>query len=109
MNRRFVFILIAWATSFARVSSLAGQDLAITNVRGVVGNGTVSEQGSIVIRGGRIVSVSAGSTNVPGLQTIDARGTTALPGFIDAHRHVNTRPNEMEKMQQPRDTVTTYI
>jgi imidazolonepropionase-like amidohydrolase len=109
MNRRFVFILIAWATSFARVSSLAGQDLAITNVRVVVGNGTVIDQGSIVIRGGRIVSVSAGSTNVPGLQTIDARGATALPGFIDAHRHVNTGPNEKEQMQQLLDAGYTTI
>src|SRR4029450_1260452 len=109
MNRRFVFILIAWATSFARVSSLAGQDLAITNVRVVVGNGTGIDQGSIVIRGGRIVSVSAGSTNVPGLQTIDARGTAALPGFIDAHRHVNTGPNEKEQMQQLLDAGYTTI
>src|SRR4029450_5851831 len=96
MNRRFVFILIAWAASLARVSSLAGQDLAITNVRVVIGNGTVIDQGSIVIRQGRIVSVSAGSANVPGLQTIDARGTTALPGFIDAHRTVTPGPNQNE-------------
>lgn len=109
MNRRFVFILIVWAASFARVSSLAGQELAITNVRIIVGNGTVIDQGSIVIRQGRIVSVSAGSANVPGLQTIDARGATALPGFIDAHRHVNTGPNEKEQMQQLLDAGYTTI
>jgi imidazolonepropionase-like amidohydrolase len=109
MNRRFVFILIAWAASFARVSSLAGQDVAITNVRVVVGNGTTIDQGSIVIRGGRIASVSPGSANVRGLQTIDARGATALPGFIDAHRHVNTGPNEMEQMQQLLDAGYTTI
>src|SRR4029450_3583522 len=109
MNRRFVFILIAWAASLARVSSLAGQDLAITHVRVVIGNGTVIDQGSIVIRQGRIVSVSAGSANVPGLQTIDARGAPALPGFIDAHRHVNTGPNEKEQMQQLLDAGYTTI
>jgi imidazolonepropionase-like amidohydrolase len=100
MEKRFlytVFVLV-WASIGAR--SLAAQDLLIANARIIVGNGTVINQGSVVIRQGRIVSVSAGSANVPGLQTIDARGATALPGFIDAHRHVNTGPNEKEQMQQ---------
>src|SRR5262245_53600209 len=109
MKRRVVFILIAWAASFGRVSSLAAQDLAITNVRVVVGNGTVIDRGSIVIRGGRIASAAPGSANVPGLQTIDARGATALPGFIDAHRHVNTGPNEKEQMQQLLDAGYTTV
>ena len=39
---------------------LAAQDLTLTNARIVVGNGTVIERGSIVVRGGKIVSVSAG-------------------------------------------------
>ena len=48
-----------------------------------VGNGTVINLGSIVIRGGKIASVAAGPANARGLQTIDGRGMTALPGFID--------------------------
>ena len=72
--------------------SLAAQDLLIANARVVVGNGTVINQGSDRHPRGRIVSVSADSANSPGLQIIDARGATALPGFIDAHRHVNTGP-----------------
>jgi imidazolonepropionase-like amidohydrolase len=109
MKQRFLFTVLAfvWALNGAR--SLAAQDLLIANARVIVGNGTVINQGSIVIRGGRIVSVSAGSANVPGLQTIDARGATALPGFIDAHRHVNTGPNEKEQMQQLLDAGYTTI
>ena len=34
-----------------------------------------------------------------GLRTIDAKGMTAMPGFIDAHRHINTGPNEKAQMQ----------
>src|SRR5207244_8243576 len=66
-------------------------------------------QGSIVIRGGRLASRSAGAPNAPGLQTIDARGMTAIPGLIDAHRHVNTGPNEKEQMQQLLDAGYTTI
>src|SRR5207244_6740469 len=66
-------------------------------------------QGSIVIRGGRLASRSAGAPNAPGLQTIDARGMTAIPGLIDTHRHVNTGPNEKEQMQQLLDAGYTTI
>jgi imidazolonepropionase-like amidohydrolase len=82
------------------VRSLAAQDLVITNARIIVGNGNVIDQGSIVIRGGRIASVAAGRADVAGVQTIDARGMSAMPGFIDGHRHINTGPGEKEQMQQ---------
>jgi imidazolonepropionase-like amidohydrolase len=59
----------------------------------------VIQSGSIVVRGGRIVSAAAGSPSAPAGQTIDAKGMTAMPGFIDAHRHFNTGPNEKEQMQ----------
>jgi imidazolonepropionase-like amidohydrolase len=67
---------------------LAAQDLVITNARILDGAGTDIANGSIVVRGGRIVSVAAGSAPAQGGQTIDARGMTVLPGFIDAHRHI---------------------
>jgi imidazolonepropionase-like amidohydrolase len=85
------------------------QDLAITNVRVIVGNGTVINQGAIVIRGGRIASVSAAAANVPGVQIVDGRGMTAMPGFIDGHRHVNTGPNEKVQMQQLLDAGYTTV
>jgi len=85
------------------------QDLVITNVRIIVGNGTVINQGSIVVRGGRIASVSAAAANVPGVQSVDGRGMTAMAGFIDGHRHVNTGPNEKVQMQQLLDAGYTTV
>src|SRR5436309_10473497 len=69
-------------------SPLVAQDLAINNVRIIVGNGQVVEQGTILIRGGRIVSAAAGAAAAPGVRAIDGRGLTAVPGYIDAHRHI---------------------
>ena len=100
MNRRLSLVLFVSLCSVTGVRGLAAQDLVITNARIIVGNGTVIPQGAIVVRGGRIVSVAAGPPNAPGVQAIDGRGMTAVPGFIDAHRHVNTGPNEKEQMQQ---------
>ena len=93
---------MTWAVSLVSFGLLAqtasAQDVAITNARIVVGNGTVINSGTIVVRGGKIVSVTAGSAKVAG-RTIDAKGMTAMPGFIDAHRHINTGPNEKQQMQ----------
>ncbi len=80
-------------------SPTAAQDVAITNARIVVGNGTVIERGTILVRRGQIQSVAAGGADVGGLRTIDAKGMTAMPGFIDAHRHINTGPDEKAQMQ----------
>jgi imidazolonepropionase-like amidohydrolase len=81
----------------ARASS--AQDVAITNARIVVGNGQVISSGTIVVRAGKIVSVSPGSAGTQGLRVIDAKGMSAVPGYIDAHKHVNTGPNEAKEMQ----------
>jgi imidazolonepropionase-like amidohydrolase len=91
------------------VPSVAAQDLVIVNARIIVANGTVIDNGSILVRGGRIASVSAGAPQASAGSTIDGRGLTALPGFIDAHRHVNTGPNEKEQMQSLLDAGYTTV
>ncbi len=48
---------------------------------------------------GRIVSVAAGAPTAPAGQVIDAKGMTAMPGFIDGHKHVSSNPNEKVQMQ----------
>jgi imidazolonepropionase-like amidohydrolase len=79
--------------------TVSAQDVAITNARVIVGNGTVIPSGTVIVRGGKIVSVAAGGPATQGLKTIDAKGMSAMPGFIDAHRHINTGPNEKAQMQ----------
>jgi len=81
------------------LAPLSAQDLTITNARIVVGNGNVIERGSIVVRAGKIVSVAAGDPSAASGKIIDAKGMSAMPGFIDAHRHINTGPNEKAQMQ----------
>jgi imidazolonepropionase-like amidohydrolase len=96
--KRCTWISLAFAAA-AVVAPVVAQDLTITNARIVVANGTVIERGSIVIRGGKIVSVAAGVAAASAGRVIDAKGMSAMPGFIDGHRHVNTGPNEKQQMQ----------
>jgi len=90
-----IFVCLA----LGALAPLSAQDLTITNARIVVANGTVIERGSIVVRAGKIVSVGPGGPSAASGRTIDAKGMTAMPGFIDAHRHINTGPNEKAQMQ----------
>jgi len=100
---------LALVLVLATAAPLAAQDLTITNARIVVGNGTVIERGSIVVRGGKIVSASAGAPASTAGRVIDVKGLSAMPGFIDAHRHINTGPNEKAEMQAQLEAGYTTI
>jgi len=71
-------------------SAAHAQNLTITNARILDGTGRVIERGAIVVRDGKIVSVSATAPAANGGRTINAGGKTVMPGFIDAHRHIVT-------------------
>ncbi len=114
MGRSKLFRFVAGLSLVAAIVSLSvdaarAQDVAITNARIIIGNGTVIDSGTIVVRDGRIAEVTAGRTGTRGLSTINAGGMTAMPGFIDAHRHINTGPNEREEMQAQLEAGYTTI
>jgi imidazolonepropionase-like amidohydrolase len=97
---------LGWFTPIAAASLMAAapcralaQDVAITNARIILGTGQVIESGTIVVRGGRIASVSSGPAPTQNLRIIDARGMSVMPGFIDSHKHVNDGPDAKAQMQ----------
>lgn len=86
--------------ALALSQQLAAQELTITDARIVVGNGQVIDNGSIVVRGGKIASVAAGKPAQTAGRVIDAKGKSIMPGFIDAHRHLTLRPDAKTEMQK---------
>ncbi len=66
----------------------SAQNLVISNARIIDGKGNVINRGAVVVRDGKIVSVSTAANAAAGATAIDARGMTVMPGFIDSHRHV---------------------
>jgi len=63
----------------------SAQDIAIVGARIEVGNGKVLETGTILIQGGKVVSVGR-DVKVPTSVTIfDAKGLFAYPGFVDGY------------------------
>jgi imidazolonepropionase-like amidohydrolase len=95
--------------AFAALASLNAQDLTITNARIIGPDSSVIERGSIVVRAGKIVSIAPGAPSSSSGRTIDAKGMTAMPGFIDGHRHINTSADEKAQMQALLDAGYTTI
>src|SRR5262245_29599217 len=86
LRRGFIAAVIASVIA----SSAYAQNLTITNARILDGSGRVIERGAVVVRDGKIVSVSATAPAAGSGRTINAAGKTVMPGLIDAHRHIVT-------------------
>jgi imidazolonepropionase-like amidohydrolase len=94
-------LLIVTAVSLGAPLSASAQTIAITNARVIVGTGPVYEKGTIIVRDGRIAAVANGPAQIPaGAQVIDASGMSAMPGFIDGHKHLVDSPTGKAWMQQ---------
>jgi imidazolonepropionase-like amidohydrolase len=80
--------------------SASAQNVAITNVRIVVGSGQVIDPGTIIVRDGKIATVTGAPVQIPqGMQVIDGKGMSAMPGFIDGHKHLVDGPTGKAWMQ----------
>ena len=88
MHKLIALTSAALALTVGAAVNVAAQDLTITNARIIVGNGQVIERGSLVVRNRRIVSAGSGASSATGGRTLDAKGMTIMPGYIDAHRHI---------------------
>jgi adenine deaminase len=71
-------------------------------------NGDIKDS-CIVIKNKTIAGVGLEYLEAPAVETIDAKGAFAVPGFIDGHLHIESsmmNPFEFEKMTLPLGTTT---
>jgi N-acyl-D-amino-acid deacylase len=82
---RSSFSALLLALLFCGTTHAEQFDLLIRNARIADGSGAPMQNGSIAVKGDRIVAVGA----VTGTATtvLDAKGSVAAPGFIDVHTH----------------------
>ena len=90
MNRTTTALCLSLAAGLALARGAAAQNLVISNARIIVGPGRVIERGAVVIKDGRIASVTAGLAPAApkGAKVITATGMTVIAGYIDDHRHL---------------------
>jgi imidazolonepropionase-like amidohydrolase len=83
LPKRATALVLAFLPLLPLAKQAAAQNVAITGVRIVVGNGPVYENVTIIVRDGKIAAVTGGAVQIPaGLATIDGKGMSAMPGFI---------------------------
>ncbi len=99
-------LAILWGLSAAQ--SVVAQNLVVRNARVLDGNGGVINRGTIVVRRGRISSVSENPVVDVDLPIFDAQGMTVMPGFIDAHRQV-IQGDPDEWMEQAAERMREYL
>ena len=84
IQRAFVGVAIATATA---AHSMEAQDVAIRNATIITINAGDIENGTILVRNGKIAAVGKNVTIPAGVRTIDGTGKFVMPGIIDAHSH----------------------
>ena len=110
LPKRASALVVGFLPVLPLANPAAAQNVAITNVRIVVGSGAVYENGTIIVRDGKIATVTGGAVQLPqGLATIDGKGMSAMPGFIDGHKHLNDGPNAKAWMQSMLEAGFTTI
>jgi len=85
-------------------------DLILFNANVVSMDPVLSKAGLIAIRGDRIAWVGDNGMleklRHPGVQTMDCKGRTVLPGFVDAHCHVSAYAESLVSLNlSPRESV----
>ncbi|XVJ62715.1 MAG: amidohydrolase family protein [Sphingopyxis sp.] len=75
--------------ALACVGPALAQDVAITNAKLVIGDGSAPvEGGTVVVRGGKVVAAGAGVAVPAGMQSVDAVGKYVTPGIVAAFSRV---------------------
>ena len=107
--RLIALVSTVFATSLA--ATALAQNLVISNARIIVGNGQVIEKGTVVVKDGKIASVTPGaaSTVVRGSTRINGTGMTVMAGFIDVHRHLIYGPPERYFTEQAVDRMRELL
>jgi imidazolonepropionase-like amidohydrolase len=80
--------VVGCATSRGALEAGAEPVLAIRNVRIFDGERVIPE-GTVVVRGGKIVAVGLDVSPPEGAEVLDGQGQTLLPGLVDAHFHAD--------------------
>ncbi len=75
----------AFASTYA---PLPRADFAIVGTTAYTGTGTRIENATLVVRDGKIVSLTEGGAVPEGVARVDGKGKFITPGIVDAHSHL---------------------
>jgi len=108
---RLISVVSALLVTGLAAGTASAQNLVISNARIIVGDGQVIEKGSVVVKDGKIASVTAGAPSgaVSGSVRINGAGKTVMAGFIDVHRHLIYGPPDRYFTEQAVDRMRELL
>jgi imidazolonepropionase-like amidohydrolase len=108
---RLIAIVSTLLVSGLAAATASAQNVVISNARIIVGDGQVIEKGSVVVKDGKIESVTAGAASgvASGSVRINGAGKTVMAGFIDVHRHLIYGPPEKYFAEQAVDRMRELL
>jgi len=72
---------------------LPSRPTALVGASVFTGTGSLIENGTVLIRDGKVEAVGAGLAAPAGYELVDARGKYVTPGLIDTHSHLGVYPS----------------
>ena len=96
-------LLLAAVALGVASATLPAQDRAVAIRGGTVLpiSGPAIPNGTVVIRGGKIVAVGANVAVPAGAEVVDAAGKYVMPGVIDAASHIGIEANDLNEPTDP--------
>jgi imidazolonepropionase-like amidohydrolase len=94
-------MIVRWGSVLASLAlpvAVAAQSDSVLVVRGATihpASSTPIPNGTIVVRGGKIVAVGANVSIPAGARVIDASGKDLIPGMIDNHSHIGANEQDL--------------
>ena len=83
-------------------------ETAIVGAKIEIGDGRVVQNGTLVVRGDKIVLMGEGLAAPAGAKVVDGKGLVVLPGFVDAYSTSNlSLPDPLPSGATPPDTTNT--
>ncbi len=87
--KHFGLALVSAVIALTAVSQAQESVTVLRGARIVPVDGSAIDNGVLIVRNGKIVSVGPASTTVPaGAEVLDVTGKTILPGLVDTHSHI---------------------
>ena len=108
---RLIAIVSALLVTAFSATTASAQNLVISNARIIVGDGLVIEKGAVVVKDGKITSVTPGAPSgaASGSTRINGTGMTVMAGFIDVHRHLIYGPPDRYFAEQAADRMRELL
>jgi imidazolonepropionase-like amidohydrolase len=108
---RLIAIVSALLVTAFSATTASAQNLVISNARIIVGDGHVIEKGAVVVKDGKIASVTPGAPSgaASGSTRINGTGMTVMAGFIDVHRHLIYGPPDRYFAEQAADRMRELL